>query len=63
MAHILIAGKLHQAGLQRLKAATEHSFTVVEEVSLDSYLPHVGDADAIVLRTQLSVRVHAIMGT
>ncbi len=52
MAHILIAGKLHAAGLERLKAAKDVSFTLVDEVSLASYLPHVGAADAVVLRTQ-----------
>lgn len=53
MAHILVAGKLHPAGVARLKQAGDGvSFTLVDEVSLDSYLPHVGDADAVVLRTQ-----------
>ncbi len=52
MAHILIAGKLHAAGLERLKAAKDVSFTLIDEVSLASYLPHVGAADAVVLRTQ-----------
>ena len=52
MPHILVAGKLHPAGIERLKAAADASFTVVEEVSLESYLPHVAVADAVVLRTQ-----------
>jgi len=52
MAHILVAGKLHPAGLERLKNAKNTSFTLVEEISLESYLPHVGEADAVVLRTQ-----------
>lgn len=52
MPHILVAGKLHPAGLDRLKAAADITFTLVEEISLDSYLPHVGEADAVVLRTQ-----------
>ncbi|PZF78754.1 3-phosphoglycerate dehydrogenase [Aestuariivirga litoralis] len=52
MAHILVAGKLHAAGLERLKAAKDMSFTLVDEISLESYLPHVGTADAVILRTQ-----------
>lgn len=52
MPHILVAGKLHPAGLERLKSAADTSFTLVDEISLESYLPHVGEADAIVLRTQ-----------
>lgn len=52
MAHILVAGKLHQAGLERLRAAKDMTFTLVEEISLESYLPHVGAADAVILRTQ-----------
>ena len=52
MAHILVAGKLHPAGLDRLRQAKDMTFTLVEEVSLQSYLPHVAEADAVVLRTQ-----------
>ena len=52
MAHILVAGKLHPAGIERLKAAQGMTFTLVDEISLESYLPHVAEADAIVLRTQ-----------
>ena len=52
MPHILVAGKLHPAGIERLKQAKDFTFTLVEEISLDSYRPHVGAADAIILRTQ-----------
>lgn len=52
MPHILVAGKLHPAGIARLESAKDVSFTLVEEISLESYLPHVGEADAVVLRTQ-----------
>lgn len=52
MPHILIAGKLHPAGLERLKRAEGVTHTLVDEVSLESYLPHLGEADAVVLRTQ-----------
>lgn len=52
MPHILVAGKLHAAGLERLKAAQGFTHAVVEEVSLESYLPHLPEADAVVIRTQ-----------
>ena len=44
MAHILVAGKLHPAGIERLKAAQGMTFTLVDEISLESYLPHVAEA-------------------
>ena len=50
MPHILVAGRLHPAGVERLKAAKDVSFTLVDDISLESYLPHVGEADAVVLR-------------
>jgi D-3-phosphoglycerate dehydrogenase len=52
MPHILVAGKLHPAGIERLKQAQGFTFTLVEEVSLESYLPHLGEAEAVVIRTQ-----------
>ncbi len=52
MAHILIAGKLHPAGLERLKRAEGFTHTLVEEISVESYSPHLAGADAVVLRTQ-----------
>ena len=52
MPHILVAGKLHAAGLERLKQAQGVTFTLVEEVSVESYLPHLGEVEAVVIRTQ-----------
>jgi len=52
MPHILVAGKLHPAGIARLKSAKDVSYTLVDDISLESYLPHMGEADAVVLRTQ-----------
>jgi D-3-phosphoglycerate dehydrogenase len=52
MPHILVAGKLHAAGVERLKQAQGFTFTLVEEVSVESYLPHLAEADAVVIRTQ-----------
>lgn len=52
MPHILIAGKLHPAGLALLEAAQGVTFTHVEEVSEASYQPYLAQADAVVIRTQ-----------
>ncbi len=52
MPHILIAGKLHPAGLALLEAAPGVTFTHVEEISEASYQPFLAEADAIVIRTQ-----------
>jgi D-3-phosphoglycerate dehydrogenase / 2-oxoglutarate reductase len=52
MPHILIAGKLHPAGLALLENAPGVSFTHVEEVSEASYQPYLDQADAMVIRTQ-----------
>jgi D-3-phosphoglycerate dehydrogenase len=52
MPHILVAGKLHPAGVERLKQAQGFTFTLVEEVSVESYLPHLPEAEAVVIRTQ-----------
>ena len=52
MPHILIAGKLHPAGLARLSTAQGFTHRLIEEVSLESFLPYLPEADALVLRTQ-----------
>ncbi len=52
MAHILVAGRLHQAGLDELNAAQGITYKLVDEISLASYAPYVGEADAVLLRTQ-----------
>jgi D-3-phosphoglycerate dehydrogenase len=52
MPHILIAGKLHPAGLALLEAAPGVTFTHVEEISEASYQPWLEQADAMVIRTQ-----------
>ncbi len=52
MPHILIAGRLHADGISHLKATDSATFTLVEEVSAESYRPHLKDADALILRTQ-----------
>jgi D-3-phosphoglycerate dehydrogenase len=49
MPHLLIAGKLHPAGLALL-AGVSHDY--VEEISEASYAPLIDRADALVIRTQ-----------
>lgn len=54
MPHILVAGKLHPAGLELLEQAKAQGFTheYVEEISEPSYAPLIDMADALVIRTQ-----------
>jgi len=52
MPHILIAGKLHPAGLALLDRAQGVTYTHIEEISEPSYQAYLSDADAIVIRTQ-----------
>jgi D-3-phosphoglycerate dehydrogenase len=52
MPHLLIAGKLHPAGLALLEDSGGLTFDHVEEVSEASYATLIGKADALVIRTQ-----------
>jgi D-3-phosphoglycerate dehydrogenase len=52
MPHLLIAGKIHPAGLALLEGAAGFTYDYVEEISEPSYLPLIGKADALVIRTQ-----------
>ncbi len=52
MPHLLIAGKVHPAGLAVLEGAGDFTYDYVEEVSEPSYAPLIGKADALVIRTQ-----------
>lgn len=52
MPHILIAGKLHPAGIALLEATPGVTFTYVEEISEPSYASHMPQADGVVIRTQ-----------
>ncbi len=52
MPHLLIAGKLHPAGLALLDNAEGVTCDYVEEVSEQSYAPLIGKADGLVIRTQ-----------
>ena len=52
MPHILVAGKLHQSGIELLDAAPGVTYDYVEDVSEPSYAPLIGGADGLVIRTQ-----------
>jgi D-3-phosphoglycerate dehydrogenase len=52
MPHVLVAGKIHEAGLRVLRDAPGISFEIVDEVSTESYAPRLPDADALLIRTQ-----------
>lgn len=52
MPHILVAGRIHEQGLEVLKNAKGITFDLVDEVSQDSYVPLLPKADALLIRTQ-----------
>jgi D-3-phosphoglycerate dehydrogenase len=52
MPHVLVAGKIHEAGVTLLREAANMTFEVVDEVSEASYAPLIQKADALVIRTQ-----------
>ncbi len=52
MPHILIAGKIHSAGIDLIRAAKGVTFDLVNDVTLASYAPLMAKADALLLRTQ-----------
>lgn len=52
MPHILVAGRIHEQGLEVLKNAKGITFDMVDDVSRESYVPHLPRADALLIRTQ-----------
>ena len=52
MAVVLVAGKIHQSGLDLLQARSDIRVIYLEAVTTDAYRPHLAEADAILLRTQ-----------
>jgi D-3-phosphoglycerate dehydrogenase / 2-oxoglutarate reductase len=52
MPHVLIAGKIHAAGLAVLEAAKGVTLELVPEVTLEAYAPRLPEADGLLLRTQ-----------
>ena len=53
MPHVLVAGKLHQLGRDILESAPDITATYIDDISEDSYTPHIAKADALLIRTQL----------
>jgi D-3-phosphoglycerate dehydrogenase / 2-oxoglutarate reductase len=51
MPHVLVAGKIHAAGVALLKAAGMTT-DYVEDVTHNSYVPFLNSAEAVLLRTQ-----------
>jgi D-3-phosphoglycerate dehydrogenase len=52
MPHVLVAGRIHEAGLDLLGRTEGFTVEMVEEVSTDSYAPRIAGADAVLIRTQ-----------
>ncbi|MBG1232692.1 hydroxyacid dehydrogenase [Aestuariivirga litoralis] len=52
MPHVVVAGKIHEAGVALLKAAPGITFDLVNEVTKEAYAPLMPKADALLLRTQ-----------
>ena len=52
MAVVLVAGKIHQKGLELLHGRNDIQVIYVEAVTTDAYRPFLADADAILIRTQ-----------
>jgi len=52
MPHVLVAGKLHPAGISLLDQAAGVTYDYVEEVSEPSYAHLIDKADGLVIRTQ-----------
>jgi lactate dehydrogenase-like 2-hydroxyacid dehydrogenase len=52
MAVVLVAGKIHHSGLELLRSRADISVVCVETVTAEAYLPHLPQADAVLLRTQ-----------
>ena len=52
MPHVLVAGRIHDAGLDILRHARGVTFDLVEDISVESYAPLAPNADAILIRTQ-----------
>jgi D-3-phosphoglycerate dehydrogenase len=49
---VLVAGKIHQAGLDLLKSRNDITVDLVEAVTTEAYRPYLADADAVLIRTQ-----------
>ncbi len=52
MPHVLVAGRIHESGLDVLRQAPGVTFEMVDAVSTASYAPRLPEADALLIRTQ-----------
>ena len=52
MPHVLVAGKIHPAGIELLRSAPGFTVELISPVSVDSYAPFLPPADALLIRTQ-----------
>ena len=52
MPHVLIAGKIHPAGVGLIKQAPGFTHRYVTAPDVKAYIEHIAEADAIILRTQ-----------
>lgn len=52
MPHVIVAGKLHPSGHALLDAAPGLTVHYIDEISEESYAPHIHEADALLIRTQ-----------
>ena len=52
MPHVLVAGRIHPAGLALLEAAPDVTVEIVEAVSEAAYVPRIAAAHGLILRTQ-----------
>ena len=52
MPHVLIGGKIHQAGLDLLRAAPGVTFDMADDLAAPAILPLLEKTDAILIRTQ-----------
>jgi D-3-phosphoglycerate dehydrogenase / 2-oxoglutarate reductase len=52
MPHLLVAGQVHEAGLQLLRAQSTVTWDYIPEMTHEAYAPFIDKADGLVVRTQ-----------
>ena len=52
MPHVLIAGKIHPAGVDLIEQAPGYTHQYISAPEAEAYIAHVAEADAIIIRTQ-----------
>jgi D-3-phosphoglycerate dehydrogenase / 2-oxoglutarate reductase len=61
MLRVLVAGKIHDAGIALLQQRSDIAVDVVEAVTTEAYRPLLSDADGILIRTQLMTAADVAM--